>query len=174
MAQMQANRDDRIELRTTRDEKRLLTAAAAHERLDVTSFIMRAVLPAARDVVELVDAVGQHQRVVIGQRGNAGAELDVACALGNRRDEKFGACDQFVTRRVMLADPGFVIAELVHPLDEFDIAVEREGRVFVERVERCDEGAEAHFLSVHGVSPWLRIPFRRSCAGQSFLRRPLS
>jgi uncharacterized protein (DUF1778 family) len=45
-------RDDRIELRTTRDEKRLLTAAAAHERLDVTSFIMRAALPAARDVVE--------------------------------------------------------------------------------------------------------------------------
>ncbi len=34
MAQMQANRDDRIELRATRDEKRLLTAAAAHERLD--------------------------------------------------------------------------------------------------------------------------------------------
>ena len=62
MAQMQANRDDRIELRTTRDEKRLLTAAAAHERLDVTSFIMRAVLPAARDVVEKAERISLSER----------------------------------------------------------------------------------------------------------------
>ncbi|OJU99453.1 DUF1778 domain-containing protein [Nitrobacter sp. 62-23] len=62
MAQMQSNRDDRIELRTTRDEKRLLTAAAAHERLDVTSFIMRAVLPAARDVVERAERLSLSKR----------------------------------------------------------------------------------------------------------------
>ena len=47
-----AARTDRIELRATREEKRLLAAAAAHERLDVTSFILRNVLPAARDIVE--------------------------------------------------------------------------------------------------------------------------
>lgn len=47
-----ATREDRIELRATREEKRLLAAAAAYERLDVTSFIMRAVLPAARQAVE--------------------------------------------------------------------------------------------------------------------------
>lgn len=62
MAQMQSNRDDRIELRTTRDEKRLLTAAAAHERLDVTSFIMRSVLPAARDVVERAERISLSER----------------------------------------------------------------------------------------------------------------
>ena len=62
MAQTQANRDDRIELRTTRAEKRLLTAAAAHERLDVTSFIMRAVLPAARDVVEKAERISLSER----------------------------------------------------------------------------------------------------------------
>ena len=45
-------RDGRIELRATSEEKRLLAAAAAYERLDLTSFIMRNVLPAARDVVE--------------------------------------------------------------------------------------------------------------------------
>jgi uncharacterized protein (DUF1778 family) len=55
-------RDDRIELRATRDEKRLLAAAAAHERLDVTSFIMRAVLPAAREVVE------QSERIALTER----------------------------------------------------------------------------------------------------------
>jgi uncharacterized protein (DUF1778 family) len=62
MAQPQSNRDDRIELRTTRDEKRLLTAAAAHERLDVTSFIMRAALPAARDVVEQAERLSLSKR----------------------------------------------------------------------------------------------------------------
>lgn len=50
-------RDDRIELRTTKEEKRLLATAAAYERLDVTSFIMRNVLPAARDVVERVERI---------------------------------------------------------------------------------------------------------------------
>lgn len=62
MAQAQSNRDDRIELRTTQDEKRLLTAAAAHERLDVTSFIMRAALPAARDVVERAERLALSKR----------------------------------------------------------------------------------------------------------------
>jgi uncharacterized protein (DUF1778 family) len=52
-----ASRDDRIELRTTKDEKRLLAAAAAHERLDVTSFIMRNVLPVARDVVDRAERI---------------------------------------------------------------------------------------------------------------------
>jgi uncharacterized protein (DUF1778 family) len=62
MAQTLPNRDDRIELRTTRDEKRLLTAAAAHERLDVTSFIMRTVLPAARDVIEKAERISLSAR----------------------------------------------------------------------------------------------------------------
>lgn len=62
MASTQSARDDRIELRTTRDEKRLLIAAAAHERLDVTSFIMRAVLPAARDVVAQAERISLSER----------------------------------------------------------------------------------------------------------------
>ena len=57
-----AARDDRIELRATKEEKRLLAAAAAYERLDVTSFIMRAVLPAAREVVD------RAERIVLTER----------------------------------------------------------------------------------------------------------
>jgi len=57
-----ATRDDRIELRATKEEKRLLAAAAAHERLDVTSFIMRSVLPVARDVVD------RAERIVLSER----------------------------------------------------------------------------------------------------------
>jgi uncharacterized protein (DUF1778 family) len=58
-------RDDRIELRATKEEKRLLAAAASHERLDVTSFIMRNVLPAAREVVE------RAERIVLSERDTA-------------------------------------------------------------------------------------------------------
>jgi uncharacterized protein (DUF1778 family) len=60
-----STRDDRIELRTTREEKRLLASAAAHERLDVTSFIMRKVLPAAREIVD------RAERIVLSERDTA-------------------------------------------------------------------------------------------------------
>lgn len=55
-------RKDRIELRATQEEKRILAAAAAYERLDVTSFIMRSVLPAAREVVD------RAERIVLSER----------------------------------------------------------------------------------------------------------
>lgn len=55
-------REDRIELRATKDEKRLLSRAAAYERLFVTSFIMLKVLPAARDVVD------RAERIVLSER----------------------------------------------------------------------------------------------------------
>ena len=52
-----APREERIELRATREEKRLLTAAAAHERLDLTSFVMRNALPAARAAMERAERI---------------------------------------------------------------------------------------------------------------------
>lgn len=55
-------REDRIELRTTKNEKRLLAQAAAYERLDVTSFIMRNVLPTARDVVDRAERIALSER----------------------------------------------------------------------------------------------------------------
>jgi len=57
-----AAREDRIELRATKEEKRLLATAAAYERLDVTGFIMRNVLPTARDVVD------RAERIVLSER----------------------------------------------------------------------------------------------------------
>jgi uncharacterized protein (DUF1778 family) len=62
MPRTAVNRDDRLELRATREEKRLLVAAAAYERLDVTSFVMRSALPVARKVVD------QNERIVLSAR----------------------------------------------------------------------------------------------------------
>lgn len=55
-------RDDRIELRASREEKRLLAAAAAYERLDLTSFVMRNALPVAEEIV------ARHERITLTAR----------------------------------------------------------------------------------------------------------
>jgi uncharacterized protein (DUF1778 family) len=57
-----AARTDRIELRATRDEKRLIAEAAAQQRLDVARFIMRNILPVAREVVN------RSERIVLSAR----------------------------------------------------------------------------------------------------------
>lgn len=65
MALRTATRDDRIELRTSREEKRLLAAAAAYERLDLTSFVMHRVLPVAQEIV------ARHERISLTARDSA-------------------------------------------------------------------------------------------------------
>ena len=55
-------RDDRIELRASREQKRILAAAAAYERLDLTSFVMRTALPMAEEIV------ARHERIELTAR----------------------------------------------------------------------------------------------------------
>ncbi|PWU06454.1 MAG: DUF1778 domain-containing protein [Terriglobia bacterium] len=55
-------RDDRIELRASREQKRLLAAAAAYERLDLTSFVMRTTLPVAEEII------ASHERITLTER----------------------------------------------------------------------------------------------------------
>lgn len=62
---MTGSRDDRIELRASREEKRVLAAAAAYERLDLTSFVLRAALPAAEEIV------ARHERITLTARDSA-------------------------------------------------------------------------------------------------------
>ncbi len=62
MAPSHPRRTDRIELRTTPEEKRLLLSAAAHERLDLTSFVLHTALPAARKVIERAERLELSER----------------------------------------------------------------------------------------------------------------
>ena len=71
--------------------------------------------PAAGHVVELHDPLGDHERMVVGNRDHAGAEPDVLRVLRGDRDEDLGRGDDLVARRVVLADPGLVEAQLVEP-----------------------------------------------------------
>ena len=54
-----------IRLQRLLEGTRLLATAAAHERLDVTSFIMRNVIPAAKEVVD------RAERIVLSERDSA-------------------------------------------------------------------------------------------------------
>lgn len=58
-------RDDRIELRASREEKRTLAAAAAYQRLDLTTFVMRTALPVAEEIV------ARHERLRLSARDSA-------------------------------------------------------------------------------------------------------
>ena len=64
MATTTTSRDDRIELRTSREEKRLLAAAAAYQRLDLTTFVLQTALPVAEEVV------AHHERIRLSARDN--------------------------------------------------------------------------------------------------------
>jgi uncharacterized protein (DUF1778 family) len=65
MPASRATRDDRIELRASREEKRVLAAAAAYERLDLTTFVLRAALPAAEEIM------ARHERITLSARDSA-------------------------------------------------------------------------------------------------------
>jgi uncharacterized protein (DUF1778 family) len=62
MGSLDAARSERIELHATKEEKRLLTAAATHEQLDMTAFILRTALPAARGVLDRAERIGVSER----------------------------------------------------------------------------------------------------------------
>jgi uncharacterized protein (DUF1778 family) len=55
-------RDERIDSRASREQKRLLTAAAAYERMDLTTFVTRTTLPAEEEIV------ARNERIAEGSR----------------------------------------------------------------------------------------------------------
>ena len=109
---------------------------------------------AAGHVVELNHAVDGHQRVVVGQADDAGAEADVAGALRGGGDEDLGRGDQLPAGAVVLADPRFVVTELVEPLEQLEVAVQRQRGVFPDAVEGRHEDSEVH----SSVAGHLRAP----------------
>ena len=77
---------------------------------------------------------------------------DVARALGGGGDHDLGRGDQLPPRRVVLADPDLVVAQVVEPLDQLHVAVDRECRVLPHPVKWSQENAELHASVSHRVS----------------------
>jgi len=91
MAAKTGTRDDRIELIITREEKRLLASAAAYERLDVITFILRKVLRVAREVVDRAERIVVSERDaarVLKQLGNPPEPTKALIAAARRREGK--------------------------------------------------------------------------------------
>ena len=99
---------------------------------------------AAGEVVEQHHAVGDHIGVVVGEADHAGAEAEGAGALGGGSHKDFGGGDGFPAGAVVFADPGFVVAQVVEPLQEFQVAFQGEGGVFADAVEGGHKDAELH------------------------------
>jgi hypothetical protein len=88
-------------------------------------------------------AVGDYERVVVGQRNDAGAEADVFGAFGGGGDEDLGAGDDLEAAGVVLADPGLLIVQRVQVLEQFHIPFQGQNGVFRQAVERREEDAAA-------------------------------
>ena len=108
--------------------------------------------PPARHVVELDEALRDEEGVVVGQARDARAQHDVARALGGGRDHDLGGGDQLPPRRVVLADPDLVVAQVVEPLDQLHVSIDGERGVFADPVERGEKDSELHPSVSHGVS----------------------
>ena len=113
--------------------------------------------PAPGQVVEQDHAVGQDERVVVGERAHARAQADVPGPLRCHGDEHLGRGDDLVARRVVLAEPRLVEAQLVEPHHQLEVAFERQGGVLPHGVERSKEDAEVQG-PVHG-----RAVYGRCC-----------
>ena len=99
---------------------------------------------AAGEMVEQDRPVRHPQRVVVRQRQDAGAELDVPGLGGDVGDEDLRRGDDLGAARVVLADPGLVVTEVVELADRRHVARDRRRRVLAgRRMERRHEDAEA-------------------------------
>ena len=105
----------------------------------------------AGHVVELYEALGHQQRMVIGQAGHARAQHDVPCALGGSRDHQFRRGNQLPAGRVVLADPGLVIAEVIEPLDQLHVAGEGQGGIFADSMEGRQEDSKLESTMGHDL-----------------------
>ena len=81
---------------------------------------------------------------MIGQANHARAELDVPGAFRCGGDEQLRGGNRFPSRTVVLAHPRFVESEVVEPLNEFQVPVERQGRIFAQGMKGSHENTEFH------------------------------
>ena len=100
--------------------------------------------PAPGHVVKLDHAVGHHEGMMIRQADNPGAQFDLLRPLRRRSDEHLRRRDDLPPGAVVLADPGFVIAQLVQPLDQLNVPSDGQGGIFANPVEGPQKDSKLH------------------------------
>jgi len=99
-------------------------------------------------VIQLHDALGDVERVVIGQGDDAGGEHDALRPLPGGGEEHLGRGDHFPAAGMVFAAPEFVVAELVELFHQVEVPAELQHRVLADRMVGCEERTEPHAL--HG------------------------
>ena len=96
-----------------------------------------------RLVIELHESLRHHERMVVRQRDDAGAEHNPVGAFGSRRKEDLWRGDHLPSRRVVLTAPELVVSEVVHKLDQLEVALKLKRGVFAYRMMRRKKRAKA-------------------------------
>jgi hypothetical protein len=84
------------------------------------------------------------ERVVIGDRDDAGAQPDMPRAFGQGRDEHFGRTDEFIAAGMVFPDPEFIEPQPVEQNAKLKVTLQRQRRIRSGRVIGSEEISEAH------------------------------
>src|SRR5260370_38276020 len=103
-------------------------------------------------MVEQREAVRDVEGMMIWDADHARAELDSLGARRRDRHEYFQRRDYFPSRRMMLADEGFVVAELVERFDQLHFALETERRMLAHAMNGGHDNSELLHLALIGRS----------------------
>ena len=99
------------------------------------------------EVVEHRDAVGELGRMMIGQQEAAGADAEILGLPKTFDDQQVGRRMRLPGRGVVLADPGFLVAELVEPAQHLQVPVVTFLQPALRRMRGHREISEFHGLS---------------------------
>ncbi|MGY4256059.1 hypothetical protein ACVI1L_003127 [Bradyrhizobium sp. USDA 4516] len=100
--------------------------------------------PPVREMIEHRDAVGELGRVMIRQQEAAGPDADVLGLQQRLRDQQIRRRMRLPGCGVVLADPGFLIAELVEPAQHLQVPVVALLQSALRRMRRHREVSEFH------------------------------
>src|SRR5262245_33660963 len=88
--------------------------------------------------------MGDHERMMIGEARDPGAQFDPARALGSSGHKHFRGADGLPAGAVVFTDIGLIKTQHIEPLDNLQVAFQGQGRVFTWPVEGSHEDAELH------------------------------
>ena len=93
-------------------------------------------------MVEQDYALGDPKGIMIREADDTGAQLNMARPFSRHGHEDFRRSADLRSRRMMFAEPRFVIAAAIEPLNELKIALQRERRIDAWLMERCQKDAK--------------------------------
>src|ERR1700736_2093338 len=103
-------------------------------------------------MVELNDALGDIERMMIWNRNDSGAEADALGAHRGADQEHLGRPDCFPSCGMTLPDPEFVVLQVVEPFGQFQVALQLQGRMLADWMMGCEKDPEAETM-IHCVTP---------------------